>query len=654
MLLFWLHFQCLLVFSAVVYPFYYPASEYHIKAIGSSLTSPKAALAKELGIEESQLRITIQFTDAFNIQHVYFERVLHNLAVLNHDAAIHIKDGRIVSFATSFSKAIRNLDPIINSNGPVIPLNAAINKAVKLLDAPLRKNEEEFYSVVQMKTGHLAECYTFYLDNMEDKWLHVSVNIRGGDIVQVVNYYSHASSEMPKVSESKLLKARTNASLDGSKIDAYATQIHKASYHAIKLPNVSPLQGFTSILDPADSNASSEGWHSDECFGWEYNHFDYFWNEAEGLGGISNGTLHPSITCGNNAVVYPGTWPPNNENMVDAPEGPDFDFNSNWSDGSFLNTPRSRLPIEINQAISAYESENYPQASHNRRAAAVHLFYIINTLHDIFYNYGFTDASGNFERECKSGYGRDEVVAHTTNTLKNIALFASPPDGQIGRMHLSIFEYGFGIPRDAALDSMLLIHEYTHGLTSRLTGGAMNARCLASFESSGLAEGWSDAIAIFLSHDGGVEKEIAFAAWISFNTKSGLRRYPYTTSIFRNPLLFSGMMTLKDVHQVGEIWASILNEVYWSLVNSFGFSRHWEDSTQTEGNIVMLQLIFGGLIVQPCNPTFIQARDAIIHTDKLYYDDLHLCELWNGFSKRGLGIKAHYGINNFEVPPFCQ
>ncbi|KAH7000533.1 Fungalysin metallopeptidase-domain-containing protein [Ilyonectria destructans] len=44
---------------------------------------------------------------------------------------------------------------------------------------------------------------------------------------------------------------------------------------------------------------------------------------------------------------------------------------------------------------------------------------------------------------------------------------------------------------DSALDPGVYLHEYTHGLSSRLTGGPSSADCLDSLESGGLSEGWS-------------------------------------------------------------------------------------------------------------------------------------------------------------------
>jgi len=48
--------------------------------------------------------------------------------------------------------------------------------------------------------------------------------------------------------------------------------------------------------------------------------------------------------------------------------------------------------------------------------------------------------------------------------------------------------------RDGDLDNTIIIHEMTHGISNRLTGGG-TATCLQDLESRSLGEGWSDTMA---------------------------------------------------------------------------------------------------------------------------------------------------------------
>jgi extracellular elastinolytic metalloproteinase len=42
--------------------------------------------------------------------------------------------------------------------------------------------------------------------------------------------------------------------------------------------------------------------------------------------------------------------------------------------------------------------------------------------------------------------------------------------------------------RDGSFDAAIPIHEYTHGISNRLTGGPSNVHCLQTQEAAGLGE----------------------------------------------------------------------------------------------------------------------------------------------------------------------
>ncbi len=69
----------------------------------------------------------------------------------------------------------------------------------------------------------------------------------------------------------------------------------------------------------------------------------------------------------------------------------------------------------------------------------------------------------------------------------------------------------------------------------------------------------------------------------------------------------------------------------------------------------MLQIVMDALKIQPCYPSFLDARDAIIEADKLDYGGMNECLLWSGFARRGLGYSAaRNGRESFDVPPGCR
>lgn len=68
-----------------------------------------------------------------------------------------------------------------------------------------------------------------------------------------------------------------------------------------------------------------------------------------------------------------------------------------------------------------------------------------------------------------------------------------------------------------------------------------------------------------------------------------------------------------------------------------------------------MQNVVDGLKLQPCYPSFVDARNAIILADKLNYDGVSTCAMWRAFAARGLGELAKAGgKEDFTVPKECQ
>src|SRR5581483_4926841 len=68
-----------------------------------------------------------------------------------------------------------------------------------------------------------------------------------------------------------------------------------------------------------------------------------------------------------------------------------------------------------------------------------------------------------------------------------------------------------------------------------------------------------------------------------------------------------------------------------NLINKYGFNT---------GNQLILQLVTDGMNLAPANPTFLQARDAIIQADIVDTGASNYHELWQAFAKRGMGSLA--------------
>ncbi|KAF8886738.1 Fungalysin metallopeptidase-domain-containing protein [Infundibulicybe gibba] len=275
-----------------------------------------------------------------------------------------------------------------------------------------------------------------------------------------------------------------------------------------------------------------------------------------------------------------------------------------------------------------------PTTAANVDAARTNAFYIVNTLHDITYRYGFTESAFNFQSNNfgKGGVGNDPVTISVQS-----------------RMYL----WDYTSPeRDGALENDIVTHENTHGLTNRLTGGGTGA-CLQTTEAGGLGEGWSDAMADWVEHTSSATPDTVMGPYVA-NFATGVRAYPYSTSSATNPLRYSSLNTYREVHAIGEIWANMLHNVYASLVAAHGWSAtSHTNPSGTEGNIVFLHLFIDALSLQPCNPTFLNARDAWIQADANRYAGANKCLLWRAFASRGMGVNAASYGDSSAVPAGC-
>ncbi|KAJ1967286.1 hypothetical protein H4R34_006403, partial [Dimargaris verticillata] len=91
---------------------------------------------------------------------------------------------------------------------------------------------------------------------------------------------------------------------------------------------------------------------------------------------------------------------------------------------------------------------------------------------------------------------------------------------------------------------------------------------------------------------------------------------------------------------MGEIWATILHEVLWSMIEAAGFESNVYNANSSRGNTLALKYVMLALKFQPCDPSFIRARDAILQAERAVTRGRYQCALWKGFASRGLGISA--------------
>ncbi|KAJ6502916.1 metalloprotease [Mycena vitilis] len=292
-----------------------------------------------------------------------------------------------------------------------------------------------------------------------------------------------------------------------------------------------------------------------------------------------------------------------------------------------------------------------PSAPVNLNASRVNVFYMLNIMHDISYRFGFTEAAFNFQTTNPNGQGKsnDSVKASCQDSQARGPSFGTPPDGQSGNMYLTLT--GQQVKHDSSFANDVIVHEYTHGITNRMTGGG-TGRCLQTPASRALGEGWSDAFADWAAQLGPAIQDFTLGSYI--NDGVPIRTYPYSTNLTVNPLQYQDALKLvAHPHDAGEVWANLLHNVHADLVTAHGFRTYDRDPSGTEGNIVFLHLFMDGLALQPCNPSFIQARDAFLLADENRYQGAHRCLLWETFANRGMGMNA-MSANNYAVPGDCR
>ena len=181
------------------------------------------------------------------------------------------------------------------------------------------------------------------------------------------------------------------------------------------------------------------------------------------------------------------------------------------------------------------------------------------------------------------------------------------------------------VRRDGTIDNGIVAHEWGHYIHHRLTN-------CGTTQCGGQSEGWGDFMALMTTIREGDDYEAAFAA-AGYSTSSpyyGIRRAPYSSNTAFNSLSFrhiqnnATLPTAADhpwrgngapnaeVHNAGEIWASILHQGYVGLLLQTTGPN--PTTTFDEAKRAMSDYIVGGMILAPTNPTFNEQLAGILAT----------------------------------------
>jgi uncharacterized repeat protein (TIGR01451 family) len=608
--------------------------------------------AASLGLTEADLADLVvkdrYVTKHNGVTHLYLRQRYQGIEVHNGDININIgRNGEVINLGNRF---VPNLAQKVNTYTPSLTPAEAVSQAAYGLDLPLTEP-----LVVTATLDGPAQAVQLYAESLsadpipaklmyqpvgqsqvrlvwnavirppaDSHWWNVRVDAVTGELLAKEDWIVHHQWEQKRTAP--LSQERTLPSTGPTHApEQPSSPLTPPTYRVFALPRENPEDGpglpdsHTVVENPADPVASPFGWHD--------------------IDGLPGHEFHD--TQGNN---------------VSAQE--DFDADNA---GGFRPTGRDPDDFDFEYEFDAGLA---PNEGENLSVSIVNLFYWNNLIHDIFYQYGFDEASGNFQENNyeRGGLGFDAVQADVQDGAGiNNAEFGTPPDGERPLMQMYLFDLTDPM-RDSALDNGIIIHEYGHGISTRLTGGPTNVECL--FTNEDMGEGWSDWFALVLTAEAGDSgsQPRGMGTYVLGQgpTGDGIRLFPYSTDLGINPQTYDDIRAAPIPHGVGAIWATMLWDMYWELVNQYGFDPNLY--TGTGGNNLALRLVVDGLKFQPCEPGFVDGRDAILLADQVNTGGANQCAIWTTFARRGLGFSAVQGSSQstldgqeaFDLPPVCR
>ena len=215
---------------------------------------------------------------------------------------------------------------------------------------------------------------------------------------------------------------------------------------------------------------------------------------------------------------------------------------------------------------------------------------------------------------------------------------------------------------DGDIDNQIVAHEWGHYISNRLV---FNSAGLQTNMARGLGEGWADFHAMLITVREEDTQNPTNDQWqgtygvgdyaTSTDPNSyyfGIRRYPYSTDMSKNPLTFrhisdvnplpvapppSFLGTNSEVHNTGEIWTQMLWECWAAILrDTVGPTPRL---TFAEARDRMRDYIVAAYKMTPANPTLLEARDAVLLA-MLVGDPIDQQACGAAFAKRGAGIYA--------------
>ena len=590
--------------------------------------------------------VTNQYTDDHNgVTHIYMRQRYQGIEVATANLSANVTaDGSIINLYSGF---VGNLADVVNTTTADLSAVAAVTAAagelglvisepLTVLESPSGSDSYTLLSsggisarpipvrlVYHVGGAALNLAWQLEIETLDSLHYWVTaVDALDGEALANFDLVVHENFGPAEGAPVSQVEQPAGATINNS-TSAQGNSFAPDSYEVFAMPSEYPDDGPRVVaVNPADANASPFGWH-----------------DTNGAAGAES-----TLTEGNNVNAYQDQDNDGNPEPGEQPDG-----------GATLDFTGALVPLNLANDPLTYVN-----------AAVTNLFYWNNIIHDVFYQYGFDEPSGNFQFNTygNGGLGNDEVQAQAQDGSGiNNANFLTLPDGVPGsRMQMYLFN--ITVPRrDGDLENSIITHEYGHGISNRLTGGPGNVACLGNSEQMG--EGWSDWLALVLtakaSDTANTLRGVGTYVLGQPVTGVGIRPAQYTYDMGVNNYTYANLPAMAVPHGVGFIWATMTWDMYWNLVTDHGFNPDFYDVWSSGGNNLAIQLVMDGMKLQPCSPGFVDGRNAILQADVNLTGGVNECAIWEAFARRGLGFSAAQGSTNstqdgtpaFDLPPAC-
>ena len=360
-------------------------------------------------------------SESMGMKILYINQMHNGIKIYNAISTISVKDSEVFYYTNNF---LKNVTEKINSSTPIISPSDAIINVINYYGLGIATNLRELssednnfiYSSGGVSQHDIPVNLAYYnysessinlvwdlsIHTLDGKfWYSVRVDALNGEILNKSDWIINCSFE----SNQDHKNTQSNSpKIYNQETETKSVLTDGSSYSVFALPVESPIHGSRQLLsEPSNDSASPYGWH-----------------DINGVDGPEY-----TITRGNNV------WA---REDVDGLGG-----NGYSPDG----TSELNFDFELNfdQQPIGYQD-----------ASLTNLFYINNMMHDIWYQYGFDEQSGNFQ---ENNYGNSSSTWGSGDSVNadgqdgdgmNNASFGTPPDGANPSMTMYLWNGPNGEP----------------------------------------------------------------------------------------------------------------------------------------------------------------------------------------------------------------